>query len=206
VSLSIKLLTVAAMLAAGVAVAVAVAPAPAPAKQACPLPTKPPETSTGPTGTGPTGAGPGAGGPPPPGATVMTSTNAAGPPTGPPTGPTTPTTSTGQAPGEGGGDCPPGPKASAADRAATYGKYCRKLSRKADRGRESPYSQCTAAMARVTLGTMGLGAKTTPARACKAESRRRPAGHGPSPYALCVTAGKKLAAQLKNAMPKQQPQ
>jgi hypothetical protein len=199
--LSIKLAAIAATLASGIAVALAVAPAPGQSK--CELPTKPPSTSTpdGTGGTGPTGTqiGPGGG----PGGPPLTVTGG-GPPTAPsPPSATSPTGTgtTGTTETSGNGDCPPGPKASAAARAETYGKYCKKESRKAVRGRESPFSLCTSAMARLTLGTLGMGAKTTPAKACKAESRKRLIAHRASPYALCVAAGRKLVGQLRKAIP-----
>jgi hypothetical protein len=198
VTLSLRIGLVAAALAAGIAVAVSVGPAPG--APACRLPTGAPNTATGGTvntsppspGSAPPGAitsstePPGGGG----GPTPPTSTGAPGGDTG--TGTTNQSTDSG---------CPPGPNASAAAKAQTYGQYCRAQSRKRV-GASSPYETCLTAMARIALGTLKLGPATTPRKACKAESRRRIGSARRTPYALCVASGRKLAAVLRRAVPR----
>jgi hypothetical protein len=191
-------------LALGIVAAIAIGRSPAEA--GCPMPTVPPGATTAPPGSTtapPNGSGGGPGGPGGTGPVVTSS----GPPPGaaPPPG----TTPTGTGPSDGSeptvtisgpslNGCPVlGPEASAKDKAKLYGKYCRGESHKRVRGRESPFTKCLTAMA--TLASASLTQKkTTPAKACKALSRRPLAGRRKTPYALCVAGGKKLLHDVKS--------
>jgi hypothetical protein len=208
-TLSSKLALAGVTLACGVAAAFAIAPAPGQSQNQpkCELPSGPPDTSSSvstDSGTGPVTSGPG-GGPPPDGGKGITQvTEGPGggqggpyPPSSTGTGPAPPS-STEQRTANG---CPPGPTASPADKASVYGKYCKGQSRKRV-GRESPYTKCLTAMARLALSTLEMGAKTTPPKACKAESRQRLAHQRRTPYAMCVKSGRKLVSDLRRAVPR----
>lgn len=81
-----------------------------------------------------------------------------------------------------------------------YGYYCKGVSKKHVKGQKgTPFSQCVKAMK-----ALAKGKATSPAKACKGLSKKKPAKkkgsnrRGKSPYAACVSGGKKLLKDKSN--------
>jgi hypothetical protein len=80
-----------------------------------------------------------------------------------------------------------------------YGFYCQGVSKKHVKGQKgTPFSQCVKAMK-----ALATGKTKSPAKACKALSKKKPAKvkgsnrRGKSPYAKCVSGAKKLLKDKK---------
>ena len=84
-----------------------------------------------------------------------------------------------------------------------YGFYCQGVSKKRVKGQKgTPFSRCVRAMK-----LLDTGKTRSTAKACKALSKKKPAKvkgsnrRGKSPYAKCVSGGKKLLRDKKAAKP-----
>jgi hypothetical protein len=82
-----------------------------------------------------------------------------------------------------------------------YGFYCKGVSKKRVKGQKgTPFSQCVKAMK-----ALDTGKAKTPAKACKALSKKKPPKvkgtnrRGKSPYAKCVSGARKLLKDKKPA-------
>jgi hypothetical protein len=82
----------------------------------------------------------------------------------------------------------PGPSASLAAKATTYGKACQGESKTHVAGTPgTPFSKCVTDMARLANGSA-----QDPRAACKDESKKHVAGHPGTPFSLCVSGAAKL--------------
>ena len=75
----------------------------------------------------------------------------------------------------------------------TLGQLCQGESKKHVKGqKETPFSQCVTAMAKLHNGTT-----TSPAKACASMSRKHVKGQKGTPFSVCVAGGKKLLKSEK---------